>query len=43
MVNMLHRKVRLNDGFGISKVVNSTKDTKEDKEWKTDFKLYKSI
>ena len=32
MVNMLHRKVRVNDASGVSKVVTSTLDKKEDKE-----------
>ena len=32
MVNMLQRKTRMNDGFGISKVVTSTHDKKEDKK-----------
>ena len=32
MVNMIHRKVRVNDGFGVSKVMTSTQDKKEDKE-----------
>ena len=32
MVNMLHRKIRVNEGFGVSKVVTSTHDKKEDKE-----------
>ena len=29
---MLHLKVRANDGFGVSKVVTSTQDKKEDKQ-----------
>ena len=33
MVNVLQRKISVNDGFGVSKVVTSTKqDKKEDKE-----------
>ena len=32
MVNMLHHKIHVNDGFGVSKVVTSTQDKKEDKE-----------
>ena len=32
MVNMLHRKMHVNDGFGVSIVVTSTQDKKEDKE-----------
>ena len=32
MVNVLHRKIRVNDGFGVSKVVTSTQNKKEDKE-----------
>ena len=32
MMNMLHRKIRVFDGFGVSKVVTSTQDKKEDKE-----------
>ena len=32
MVNMIHRKIRVNDGFGVSKVPISTQDKKEDKE-----------
>ena len=32
MMNMLYRKIRVNDGFGVSKVVTSTHDKKEDKE-----------
>ena len=32
MVNMLHRKIRVNDGFEVSKVVTSTQDKKNDKE-----------
>ena len=32
MVNMFHRKIRVNDGFGIAKVVTSTQDKREDKE-----------
>ena len=32
MVNMLHHKLRVNDGFGVSKVMISTQDKKEDKE-----------
>ena len=31
-MNMLHRKTRVNDGLGVSKVVTSTQDKKEDKE-----------
>ena len=39
MMNVLYRKVRVNDGFGISKVA-LTKDKKEDKErGKTDKKF----
>ena len=33
---MLHRKVHVNDDFGISKVVISTQDKKKDKEHETD-------
>ena len=29
---MLHRKIRVKDGFGVSKVVTSTQNKKEDKE-----------
>ena len=29
MVNMLHNKVRLNDGFGVSKVVTSRLQTRK--------------
>ena len=32
MVNMLHRKIHVDDGFCISKVVTSTQGKKEDKE-----------
>ena len=32
MVNMLHRKIHVNDGFGVSKVMTSTHDKKEDKK-----------
>ena len=32
MVNMLHHKIRVNDGFGVSKVVTSPQDKKTDKE-----------
>ena len=32
VVNMLHRKIRVYDGFGDSKTVTSTQDKKEDKE-----------
>ena len=31
-MNVLHRKIRVNDGFGDSKVVTSTQNKKEDKE-----------
>ena len=34
MVNMLNGKIRVNDSFGVSKVVTSTQDKKEDKEHK---------
>ena len=30
MVHMLHRKIRMNDGLGVSKMVTSTRDKKED-------------
>ena len=33
MMNMLNRKLLVNDGFGISKVVASTQDKKKDKEY----------
>ena len=29
---MLHRKIHVDNGFGLSKVVTSTQDKKEDKE-----------
>ena len=32
MVNMLHRKIRVNDSFDVSKVVSSIQDKKENKE-----------
>ena len=32
MVNMPHRTIRVNDGFGVSKVVTSTQDKKEDEK-----------
>jgi hypothetical protein len=32
MVNMFHHKIRVNDDFGVSKVVTLTQDKKEDKE-----------
>ena len=32
MVNMLHCKIRVNSGLGVSKVVTSTLDKKGDKE-----------
>ena len=32
MANMLHRNICVNDGFGVSKVVTSTQDKKEDEE-----------
>ena len=32
MANMLHREIRVNESFGVSKVVTSTQDKKEDKE-----------
>ena len=32
MVNMLHRKMCVNNGFYVSKVVTSTQDKKDDKE-----------
>ena len=32
MVNVFHRKIRMKDGFGVSKVETSTQDEKEDKE-----------
>ena len=31
-MNMFHRKMRVSDDFGVSKVVASTKDKKGDKE-----------
>jgi len=31
-VNMLHRKIRMNDGLDVSKVVTSTQNKEEDKE-----------
>ena len=31
MVNLLHRQIRANGGFGVSKVMTSTHDKKEDK------------
>ena len=31
-MKMFHRKTRMNDGFGVSKVVTSTQDKNEDKE-----------
>ena len=33
MVNMLNRKIQVNDGFGVSKVATSTQDKNEDKEY----------
>ena len=35
MMNMVQRKIRVNDGFGISKMVTSTQDKKEQGKWKT--------
>ena len=32
MVSVYHRKIRVKDGSGVSKVVTSTQDKKEDKE-----------
>ena len=32
MVSMFHRKIRVNDGLGVSKVVTSAQDKKEDKK-----------
>ena len=32
MMNLIHQKIHVNDGFGVSKVVTSTQDKKEDKE-----------
>ena len=32
VVNTLHRKIRVNNGFCVSKVVTSTQDKKKDKE-----------
>ena len=32
MVNMLHHKIRVNDGFGVSKVVMLKQDKKEDRK-----------
>ena len=32
MVNILYHKIRMNDGFCVSKMVTSTQDKKEDKE-----------
>ena len=32
MVNIFHRKVSVNDDFGVSKVVTSTQHKKKDKE-----------
>ena len=32
MVNILHCKIRVNDGFGVSKVETSIRDKREDKE-----------
>ena len=43
MVNMLHRKIRVNDGFGISKVVTSTQDKKEYKEHGKPLKKFKDV
>ena len=32
MENVLHQKIRMKDGFGVSKVATSIQDKKEDKE-----------
>ena len=32
MVNMVHSKTRVNDGFGVSKVMTSTRGKEEDNE-----------
>ena len=41
MMNMLRCKIRVNDGFGISKVVTSTQDEKKARTWKTAKKIRK--
>ena len=41
MVNMLYCKIRVNDGFSISKVVTSTQDKKKDKEHRKSLQISK--
>ena len=43
MVNRLHRKIRVNDGFGVLKVVTSTQDKKQDKESEKPLKKFEDV
>ena len=43
MVNIIHRKIRVNDGFGVSKVVTSIQDKKEDNEYGKPTKKFEDV
>ena len=43
MVNILHRKIRVNDGYGVSKAVTSTQDKKKDEEYGKSRKKFEDV
>ena len=43
MMNMFHCKIRVNDGFGVSIVVTSTQDHKEDSEHREPPKKFEDV
>ena len=43
MVNVLCRKIRVNDGFDVSKVVTSTQEKREDKEHGKPPKIFEDV
>ena len=43
MMNVIHRKIYVNDGFGVLKVVTSTQDTEKDKEHGKPHKKFEDV